>query len=277
MEIRRQNDLEKYPQPKPVDEIARYLNLFLFGDHGSWKTVTACQVGAQRGRVLLLHTDDDWKSLHNHPEVKQNVDPVQMMDPYHAKLISEAFRDRVSPYDKYATIVFDTVGGWADEFIEILLTNVQYSDRNSRSRVSGIGNKGERFVSSMNLTTPELTDYNLAKIQLRPIVNNFVKAPVNVVFIAHNRNVEESKTKKFNNWAHIRPDLPEGCFNVLARKCDALGHFQKQSGDRPPKISFKLTKEVTTKTRLGVFRNKELIVPDAVTLINEWLESKESE
>lgn len=274
MDLKRKTDLENYPQPKPVGELDSYIKLFLFGDHGAWKTVTSCQVGSHRGRVLLMHTEDDWKSLKNHPEIAANVEPVPMQDPYHAKLISEALRDQVSPYNQYATFVFDTVGGWADEFIEILLSDVAYSDRNSRSRVSGIGNRGERFVKQMNLVTPELTDYNLAKIQLRPIVNNLIKAPVNVVFIAHNRNVEKDEKKKFNSWAHIRPDLPEGCFNVLARKCDALGFMEKQSGGRPPKISFKLGRDITTKTRLGVFSNQEFPAPDAVNFINKWLEEE---
>lgn len=275
MDQRRLQDLEKFPQPKPASEILPYINLFLFGEHGAWKTVTGCQVGAHRGRVLLMHTEDDWKSLKNHPDIEKNVDPVPMADPYHAKLLSEALRDQVPPYDQYATFVFDTVGGWADEFIEILLNSVAYSDRNSRSRVSGKGTKGREFVSQMNLVTPELTDYNLAKIQLRPIVNNLIKAPVNVVFIAHNRNVEKDDKKRYQSWAHIRPDLPEGCFNVLARKNDALGFLEKQPGGRPPNLSFKLTKEITTKSRLGIFNGKELPVPEAVTLINDWLENKE--
>lgn len=269
MDENRIKKLVELGSPEPVGDLLPYVKLLLFGTHGSWKTTTACQIGGHRGRVLLHHTDDDWKSLLNHPEVEQNVDRIPFKSPLQTKLISEALRDQVPPYDQYATFVFDTVGGWVDDFIETLLNDVEYSDKNARTRVSGKGTKGNQFVRDMNLTTTEFTDFNLAKMQLRPIVRNLIQAPVNVVFIAHDRVAENDKGR---NWKHIRPDIPEQCFNVVVRKCDALGFFKKE-GDIP-KVSFKDAKNVTTKSRLGVLNGKEIPAPQVPEIINNWLERK---
>lgn len=267
MDQRRLDALEKFPKPEPVGESKPYVNLFFFGTHGARKTVTACQIGAHRGKVLLHHSDGDWISLKNHPEIEANVDRVPMTNPIQTKLISEALLHQVPPYDQYATFVFDTVGGWVDDFIEVLLNDVTYSDKNARTRVSGKTSKGSIFVRDMNLVTTEFTDFNLAKMQLRPIVRNLVNAPVNVVFVAHDRVAENDKGI---NWKHIRPDMPEACFTVAVRKSDSLGFFKKD-GDSV-KVSFKNEKNVTTKSRIGVLNGKEFSTEEAVKQINQFME-----
>lgn len=267
MDQRKLEALKKYPEPEPVGQANPYAKLFFFGTHGSRKTVTACQIGAHRGKVLLHHTDDDWISLLNHPEIEQNVDRVPFQDPYHTKLLSEAIRDQIPPYDQYATFVWDTLGGWVDEFVETLLNNINYSDKNARSRVSGKNSAGNIFVQNMNLITPELTDFNLARMQLRPIVRNLINAPINVIFNAHDRVTENDKGI---SWKQIRPDMPESCFTVAVRKCSALGFFEKV-GDSAT-VSFKNVKNVTTKSRIGVLNDKKVTTDEAVKLINNWME-----
>lgn len=264
--------LNEYPEPEDVPNLTPDANLFFFGPHGSWKTVTACQIGAQRGKVLLYTMDGDWKSLLNHPEIERNVSVVPYRDPLQTKLVSEALRDQVPPYDQYATFVLDTLGGWVDEVIEILLNDIQYSDKNSRSRVSGKNSRGNKIIRDMNIVTPELTDFNVAKMQLRPIVRNLVNAPVNVIFNAHERNVEAGQDKSIK-WAHIRPDAPESCFNTAVRKCDALGFFEKpkRDGDEAT-IDFRSVPNVTTKSRLDVLNGQRLKASDAVNVINNWME-----
>lgn len=270
MEQNRINKLNQYSKPKPAGEIPPYVNLFLFGTHGSWKTVSACQIGAHRGKVLLHTADNDWISLRNHPEILANVDVVPVESPLQTKLISEAIRDQVPPYDQYATFVLDTLGGWVDEFIEILLKDIKYSDEKSRTRVSGKNNEGIAFARDMNLVASEFTDFNLAKAQLRPIVRNLVNAPINVVFNAHDRVAEKDKGI---NWKHIRPDMPEQCFTVAVRKCDSLG-FIKRETDGEPIISFKDARNVTTKSRLGVLNGKEFKITEAIKLINKWMDEE---
>lgn len=264
--------LNKFQKPEPVGKLTPYVNLFFFGTHGAWKTTTACQIGAHRGRVLLHTADDDWKSLLNHPEIMRNVDVVPIESPLQTKLIAEALRHQIPPYDQYATFVLDTLGGWVEEFIESLLKHVSYTDKGARSRIIGKTSEGNTLIREMDLVATEYTDYNLAKAQLRPIVRDLIRAPVNVIFNSHDRVAEQDKGI---NWKHIRPDMPEQCFTTAVRKCDALGFFKKD-GDVPT-ITFKDARNVTTKSRLGPLYGKEVTAPKAVELINNFMERIETD
>jgi hypothetical protein len=268
MDEKRLKKLLEFPEPQEVSELQKFLNLFFFGTHGSWKTVTACQIGAHRGKVLHHSMDGDETSLHNHPEILRNVKTIPFQSLLHTKLMSEALLEQVPPFDQYSTFVFDTVSGYVDIMLETLTKTVSYGD-NSRSVISprpGVPGANQ-LIRDMDFVAQEFGDYGVAKNQLRPIVNNLIRAPMNVVFVSHDRVAEKDKGI---NWKHIRPDMPEAAFTVAVRKCDSLGFFKKD-GEREPIISFKDAKNVTTKSRIGVLNGKELPVTEAVKLINEYL------
>lgn len=265
--------LNKYKAPVPASSERVYAKLFFYGDHGTWKTTTACQVGMHRGRVLLHTMDDDWKSLKNHPEILQNVDVVYFEDVEQTKLIARALREQVPGFDNYSTFVFDTVGGWVEAFVEEMTQHIRFG-KNGRTLLEPLDEHGKNMIKNMGLASPEQTDYNIARLQLRPIMRDLIKAPVNVILNAHSRLVEQGSKEGDNrsaiDYRYVRPDMPEGCFIVSVRKCDALGFFEND-GKGESTITFEQGKFVSTKSRVGDLYGKKLKVSDAIKSINEWM------
>lgn len=267
MEEKRLKKLLEFPEPQEVSELTKYLNLFFYGPHGSWKTVSACQIGGHRGKVLHHSMDGDETSLHNHPEIRANVKTVPFQSLYYTKLLSEALRDQEPPFDQYSTFVWDTISSWVTAFLDELPKNVSYGD-NSRNIIKSVpGSSGQSMIREMDLVAQEQQDYGVVRNQLRPILNNLIQAPLNVIFVAHDRVAEKDKG---TTWKHNRPDMPEASYNVAVRKCDALGYFKKD-GEKDPTISFKNSKVTSTKSRIGALYGKELPAPEAVKLINQYL------
>lgn len=272
----------QYQPPIPAPDLKTYVNLFFYGDHGSQKTTTACQVGMKHGKVLLYTMDDDWKSLKNHPEILANTDIVHYEDLGQIMAIAAGLKYQLPPYDVYTTFVFDTVGGWIDKFVEQMTKHIKFG-KNGRTSLEGLDAEGKKMLKDLQLAAPELTDYNIARIKLRDPVQDLIDAPVNVVFNAHARAVDE-KSGEGNervaiNYRYVRPDMPEAAFNIIVRKCDALGQFEKDeklTSDGKVQesfITFKPSNTVSTKSRIGPINGKTLRVSKAIAEIEQWMEN----
>ncbi len=268
-EQKRKEWLAKIPLPQKAKDLPKTVNLFFYGDHGKWKTTTACRIGASRGRVLLITGDRDDVSLHNHPELlaNTNVETFTSDSLDKVKVISEFLLHQESGWDQFATVVFE-VGGWVEDCLVKIAENVSYGEK-SRTAISPTGGDTARqFIKDMEIVASERGDYGTIRNQLRSFIPKLINAPCNVVFVCHARNADKSIN---SNNDGIRPDLPEKAFEALIRKCDALGYFESvNSGD--PITRWDLSNAISTKSRLGFLTGKRLKVMDTVKLINNYLE-----
>jgi hypothetical protein len=226
----------------------------LYGEFGTWKTVTAC--GLVKNRGLLLTADTGWVSLKNHPEILAHTEVVKYKGLSQISQIAEGLSQ------EFDLIVVDTVSQIADEYIDFLMDNVKWS---GNYREKFIPNRGTHLLPE---EIPSLPDYHILRNKLRVPIKKLIKCPANVVFLAHIREpsfMEQGKGKLVR-----RPSMTQKVYDLLARECDFIGFMDKEAKKAEATISFKTDPRTIAKSRIGSLRDAVINAPELYKYLDEW-------
>jgi hypothetical protein len=260
------NALEKQP-PVPLGERDRHYNGFLYGEYGVGKTKEAAECVKNKG--LLLWTDNGYETLYNHPHLVDKFHIMQYDGLSQLSAIGEAVTEKETVgginYGELDLILVDTVGQVQDDYLDWLMENYNFTTADSRVKaIPSKKGKANGLVDTVEITG--LADYHMVRNQMRKPIRSLVKAPVNVIFIAHLREpnfLEQSKGKITK-----RPLLTETVFKMLARDCSWMGLMEKKGTKR--EIEFNTDVKQVAKSRVKELNDKKINAEDLSKILKKW-------
>lgn len=255
-----------FKPPGPVGDKPVHVNLLIYGSHKVGKTVLGCSIVKPGGKVLLYDMDGDWKSLLNHPEIMEYVDETPYELPVKLKVLAKAFEEQIPPYDQYDTFVIDPLSTWVDNFLRAFTKGVSFNAKNPRGVPMRENAEGWDMIKSFDIKLRDLRDYGVVRDELQPIIQSLIEAPVNVIFLAHERDPSQEDEGAFKG--KIRADFPGKTLTLVARKCDAIGRMTRDGNKRT--ITFETNKQTEAGSRIKELDNKNLNADDIPNLINQY-------
>lgn len=234
----------------------------LYGEFGTRKTTTGLRLS--RKRAVLLHADKGWQVIHNHPEEFDNVIPMQYEGLSQVRAIVEAVLSNTEPFNDVDLIQLDTVSQMQEEYIDFLMENVEYK---GAFREKATAKPGKKFVEQ---ELPGMPDYHLARNKMRPIVSLLVKAPIDVLFLAHLR--EPSPMERKDGKLERRPNITEALYKVIARDATFIGLMDKKKENYT--IDFNPTNRTSAKSQINELTDKEISTNKLPQIIWDWKDQK---
>lgn len=256
--------LEAQP-PAPLGVRDRHYNGFLYGEYGVGKTKEAAECVKSHG--LIISTDQGYETLFNHEYLvdKFNIMPYDGLSQLNA--VAEAVMESATvggiDYSKLDLILVDTVGQVQDDYLDWLMDNYKFGG-DSRVRATPTLSGKRDGLTDVEITG--LSDYHLVRNQMRHPIRSLVKAPVNVIFIAHLREpnfMEQSKGKITK-----RPLLTETVFKMIARDASWMGLMEKEGTKRT--IQFATDKKQVAKSRITELNDKKIEAENLQKILKNW-------
>lgn len=240
----------------------------LFGDFGKRKTTTALR--CSRRRAILLHADRGWNVIRNHPDEFPDgrVIPLRYEGLAQVKAVVEAVTEGQEPFDDVDLVVLDTISQMQENYIDFLNENFQIFGREKAVPLPGRKGDDGKPLSEVSITG--LPDYHLTRNKMRPIISLLVKAPVDVLFLAHTREpsaIEISKGK-----LERRPNVTEAVYKLLARDATFVGHMEDNKGRYT--IDFKPTKTLSAKSQIPALTDKQIDSSQLPQILWDWKDGK---
>lgn len=257
------NGLEQHP-PEELTSQMKYWKGFLFGEYGVGKTKVACECAETAG--LDVYTDRGYQTLFNHPELKDKIKAVPYQGLNHLTAIGQAVAEGIAPYDQYDLIVIDTISQVQEEYLDFLNDNFTY---NGALREKAIPRVNSMEAKRLGLSEQEvlgLPDYHLTRNKMRHPIKSLIKAPVNVMFIAHLREpsfLEQQKGKLVR-----RPTVTEAVFKLIAREASFMGLMEREGNKRT--IQFKTDKRTVSKSQIAELDDKIINADDLPEILMKW-------
>lgn len=249
-------------QPERLDSRSKFWNGFIYGEYGVGKTIVTSRLVRNRG--LCIATDQGTNALYNHPDLLDKIDVVPYYGLSQLTAIATAVTDNYGVYGEYDVIWVDTISQVQEEYLDWLNDNYTFT-----------GNMREKALprpGAKNLKPEEiigLGDYNLARRNMSSPIKRLVKAPVNVMFLAHLREptfMEQAKGKLVR-----RPTVTETVFKLIAREVSFLGLMEREGKKRT--IQFKTDKKTVSKSQIAELDDTVVSDDDFVRILQEWEEN----
>lgn len=248
--------------PVSLTERTRNVKAFIYGEYGVGKTILACSLASKKG--LLISTDSGTDSIYNHPELLDKIDVVPYTGLSQLTAIGQAIIEGLEPWAQYDLIIVDTISQVQEEYLDWLLENFKFA-----------GNFREKAVPrspGSRLEEQEITglpDYHLARNNMRLPIKSLIKAPVDVVFLAHLRepsmlDVQKGKLVR-------RPSMTETVFKLIAREVSLLG-LMERAGDKRT-VQFMTDKKTVSKSRIAELDDKTINASELNSIIQNWKKS----
>jgi hypothetical protein len=233
----------------------------LYGEFGTRKTTTALR--CMQNKAVLLHADRGWQVIHNHPDEfsLDRVVPVEYQGLSQVKAIIQAIAANEPPFDGVDLIVPDTVSQMQEEYIDFLLANTKYT---GNFREKAVPNPGVKNFEATEI--PGMPDYHLARNKMRPVITALVKAPVNVIFLAHVR--EPGPMERSAGKLERRPNVTEALYKVIARDATFIGYMTKTKGDF--NIDFEPKNTQSAKSQIPSLTDNKILASDLPEHLNKW-------
>lgn len=249
---------------KSTAEIEPYYKGFLYGEYGVGKTVFAAKLA--RRKILLVHVDRNYQSVLNHPEVLDKV----VFQPYTGLSQLAAIADAITEkaviggfdYGEIDIVAIDTISQIQEEYLDWLFENYQWKGNLRESATPSPGS--ERGLKA--LETLGRPDYKVVRDAMRGPVKKLIKAPVDVLFIAHLREPNATDTTITR-----RPTLTEATFKLIAREVNFIGFMQAKKGERT--IQFEADPKTVAKTGIKEL-NATLSADETVKILHNWKDGK---
>lgn len=256
-----QRELAKYHQPIPATDRPLRLRMLVYGTWGAGKTILSLRVGE---RPLHLVTEPSDDSLRDWPELASRVEVVEYGGVNHLKYISEAFSQGIYTND---TLVIDTVS----ELIELQLGALQtnwHSPKQSRPTFKGKSN------NIPDIEIVGVDDYRAVRDALVPVINSLCKLPINLIFIAHERDVtwadEQKNNKDGTPLPPFRPDLPSQTLKMIAKRVSVVGRMTRQGDIRQLSFRTDQKSKEEVKSRIKELDGKRMSDEDFLAIVNKW-------
>lgn len=245
-------------KPQPLTALPRYYNGFLYGEFGVGKTVWAAMCAQKK--ALLIYTDNGRNALFNHPEVLDKIDGVPYDGLSQLDAVGQAITEGMEPYSQYDLVIIDTISQIQEEYLDWLNENYKWA-----------GNHRERATANRGTGLPELEtiglpDYKVTRDNMRKPIKSLIKAPVDVLFLAHLR---EPSAMEVNNGKLVRrPTLTEAVFKLIAREATFLALMERKGTERT--IQFATDKKTVSKSQIKELDNQTLQADKALDILKKW-------
>lgn len=258
--------LESLP-PVALNQTSRYFKGFLYGEYGVGKTIVSGQCVRKQG--LTVYTDTGYESFFN-PQHSALLDKIQGV-PYDGlsqlTAIGQAITEGISPWSDNDLIIVDTISQIQEEYLDWLNDNYTFvGDHRAKALVRG----GVAAAKQKGLSDQEvigLPDYHLTRNNMRHPIKALIKAPVNVIFIAHLR--EPSFLEQQKGKITLRPTLTESVFKLIAREATWMGLMERKGSKRT--IQFQTdTKKSVSKSRIAELDDKIIDAENLSDILLKW-------
>lgn len=248
---------------KSTAEIEPYYKGFLYGEYGVGKTVLMAKLA--RKKLLLVHTDRNYQSVLNHPEVLDKV----VFQPYtgisQLAAIAEAVTEKAViggfDYGEIDLVGIDTISQIQEEYLDWLMDNYQWKGALREAATPAPGTKGLKALDTLGRP-----DYKVARDVMRGPIKQLIKAPVDVIFTAHLREPNATDTSITR-----RPTVTEAVFKLIAREVNFIGFMQAKKGERT--IQFEADPKTVAKTGIKEL-NSTLSADKTVEVLHNWKAGK---
>lgn len=249
--------------PEPLSERSRYYKGFLFGEYGATKTVTSARCAEKK--ALFIATDTGYESIWNHDELVDKIKVVPYAGLNHLTAVGQAITEKVEGYEEYDLVVVDTVSQVQEEYLDFLNDNFTYTG-NFREKATPKAAAKRADPSLSDQEVVGLPDYHLTRNNMRHPIKTLIKAPVNVIFLAHLREptfLEQQKGKLVR-----RPTLTESVFKLIAREASFMGLMERNGEKRT--IQFMTDKKTVSKSRIKELDDKTINADDLPEILKNW-------
>lgn len=250
-------------KPVGLSEQTTYLKAFIYGDWGVGKTVLACNSGK---RTLIITSGDGGESsLLNHLDIRSKCTIVLSQGLAHVKAIFKAIEEGIEGYTDYDVVVVDTISSMCDQYLKNIVDNYESktSQKDRHSFVSKTKGMSSFEVEGMG-------DYKALAAHMRDLAPVSVAAPVDVVWLSHER--EPSFTDEAKGNYLTRPKMPEKASDAIAEVCHVVGNLEKKKkGTKFERtLNFTGSDRLAAKSRVGALENKVINVDEFWKTIEEW-------
>jgi AAA domain len=245
--------------PKPMFDPPAYLKAIIYGDFGTAKTVTCSTLG----RTLVIAGDPGWVSIKNHPDIWKNVTVLPFAGFRQLETLAIALYWQYEEWAEYDTVVIDPIALVQEDYVDDLLRAGKYN-KDTRPQFQVTDEKAAADLVIKEL--PGLDDYHAAKNVLRSPCRDLMKAPLNVIFIAHER--EPTREEEKRGTKNVRPDVTEALYKVISRDVHLIGRTSTESRQRI--IDFQGTSRQAAKSRIALLNDRQIIVEDFPKAIKKW-------
>jgi phage nucleotide-binding protein len=249
-------ELSKYEEAVDIADSPLYFKGTIYGDGGVGKTVISCRLG----KTYLFSADDGWAVLKNDFPFDLDVKKVESQGPGHLQAIAQAFRYKAPGYDTYDTIVIDPLSGLVEDYLGWLLKEV---DLPKRSVGSYKDKKKAAELKLRPLESSGFDDYNQLKIYFTPIIRDLIRAPVNVIFITHERDPDFMGQN-----SKILPDLPDKIYKLCVRYTHATARMTRENGKRY--LTMETNNKFAAKSRIQALDGKKVTDEEFIAAITKW-------
>lgn len=243
----------------PPDEL--YWKGVLYGEFGMRKTTTGLR--CSRKRAILIHADRGWNVYRNHPDEfkDENIVPMEYQGLSQVKSVIAAVAENISPFHDVDLILLDTISQMQEHYVDFLVENTQYG---GNFREKAVPKQGVKNFEATEV--PGMPDYHLARNKFRPVVNALVKAPVNVMFLAHTR--EPGAIEKSAGKLERRPNVTEALYKVIAREATFIGYMDRSKGEYTVDFTPKPTQ--SAKSQIPSLTDKKIKTDELPQMLWDW-------
>lgn len=251
-------ELDKH-EPESLHTQGTYLNALLYGDWGVGKTTLALSSG--RPTLIISSGDGGESVVRNLPgDQWKQTNIVQCQGLSHIRAIFEAITEGHSKYSAYEVVVIDTVSAICDQYLNNLVTNFSTSTGQKDRHIAIPRSGGERMEAE------GMGDYKFLASHMRALAPVSSKAPVDKVWIAHEREPTFMDEAKGNYLT--RPKMPERASDALAEVCHVVGLVEKKKGKRT--INFNGSDRLAAKSRIKSLEDKTIQVDAFWPEVEKW-------
>lgn len=248
-------------KPQSLSERSKIWNGFLYGEYGVGKTIVSSRLVRKSG--LIIATDIGTNSLWNHPDLLDKIKVVPYNGLSHLTAIATAVEEKYEEYADVDLIIVDTISQIQEEYLDWLNDNYTFAGNMREKATPRPGTQGLKAEEIIGLG-----DYNLARRNMSSPIKKLVKAPVNVMFLAHLREptfMEQAKGKLVR-----RPSLTETVFKLIAREASFLGLMEREGKKRT--IQLKTDKKTVSKSQIKELDDTVVTDDEFVQILQEWEE-----
>lgn len=245
-------------QRTSLKDAQKYYKGFLYGDYGVGKTTTCGLL--TRNKSLFVHTDRNYDVLNKLNDQVDKIDLVPYTGLSQLEAIGDAITEGIDGYTDIDLVVIDTISQVQEEYLDFLYDNYQWNGNLRDRAMSQTRGLGEIDVISRR-------DYMVCRDKMRGPIKSLIKAPVDVIFVAHLRepNKDQGETAK-------RPSLTEAVYKVVAREVNWIGLQERNRSEIS--IQFATDRKTAAKDSLVGLENKTLTPEETVKVLNNWKTGK---
>lgn len=262
MDRKMQEALDSVP-PEPLAGRTKFWKGFLYGEYGVGKTKVTGDCIDKKG--LVIATDTGAETYYNHPDLVDKIEVVPYTGLSQVRAIAEAVTEGYGKYKEFDLISVDTISQIQEEYLDWLNDNFTFTgDHRTRAMVRPEAKRADSSLKDVEIIG--LPDYHLAKRNMSPIIKALVKAPINVMFVAHLREptfMEQQKGKLVR-----RPTLTETVFKIVAREASFMGLMEREGPKRT--IQFMTDKKTVSKSRIAELDDKKINADELGTILKNW-------